>query len=66
MSIWDEWLKPYRGNALDDPLLVDTKFPSFFVQDKDNLVEKGLWYEALAFSTAQYETQFRASLNSSK
>lgn len=66
MSIWDEWLQPYRGNALDDPLLVDTKFPSFFVQDQENLVEKGLWYEALAFSTPQYEAQFRAGLNSSK
>eukprot|EP01047_Picozoa_sp_COSAG01_P049087 COSAG01_NODE_4832_length_4703_cov_16.848610_2_plen_283_part_00 len=52
MSIWSEWLEPYRGQALDDPVLRETKKPSFYVTEEGNLKAKGMLWDALA----QYAT----------
>jgi hypothetical protein len=49
MSIWDEWLNPYRGQALHDPKLLETQKPSFYVEEEARLAEKGMQWEDLAY-----------------
>ena len=49
MSIWDEWLKPYRGQALHDPELLETQKPSFYMEEEAHLAQKGMQWDELAY-----------------
>jgi hypothetical protein len=41
MSIWKDWLEPYLGNSLADPLLRETLAPKWW--DGSTSFDKGGW-----------------------
>ena len=49
MSIWEQWLLPYRGQALHDPKLINTLKPSFYIEEEEHLKEKNILWSALAY-----------------